>query len=265
MPAKKTPAGSAGKPAKKTPARRAAAKKVIASKTRPAKAKSRALAKNPPMDDLWEDDLTAQYPAFKKNNFLSLIVLGLGALLVVTGIYIQVHKEEPTNSSEMTGNQETISWTDDSVTGATTNTNPTPTNTPSTSTFPMDAQKMVENFYTYFNQNQFDQIPAMYDTNFSNVPGLKTYFNVTRLENWKKNIIGDMQISEVNAVIDHPFVQKNPNAMVVQYKTHYTVEFNAKQYDETWYAYVLRYGSSYKLNGFECQENCATSAFFQLR
>lgn len=27
------------------------------------------------METIWEDDLTYQYPAFKKNNFLSLIVL----------------------------------------------------------------------------------------------------------------------------------------------------------------------------------------------
>ncbi len=135
----------------------------------------------------------------------------------------------------------------------------------STGTFPVDAQRMVENFYMYFNQEQFDQIPAMYDANFTNVPGLRTYFNVNRLQNWKKNIIGDLQISEVNAVIDHPLAQRNPNAMVVQYKTHYLVGATQKVYDETWFAYVMKYGNTYKLNGFECQENCATSAFFQIR
>lgn len=94
---------------------------------------------------------------------------------------------------------------------------------------------------------------------------MKTYFTPTRLQSWKKNIIGDLQIDEVNAVIDHPFVQKNPNAMVVQYKTHYTLAQDGKPYEETWYAYIMKYGTAIKLNGFECQQNCAASPFFRLR
>lgn len=264
MPAKKVAA-------KKTPARRSAsAKKAPATRVktkRPAKAVKTAKTRNA-MDDmagLWEDDLTTQYPSFRKNNFLSLIVLALGALLVVTGIYIQVNKEEPTNT-QMTG--ESLAASGDVTTGlvSTTGSSSTTTGTiPTTGTFPIDAQRMVENFYMYFNQEQFDQIQPMYDANFTNVPGLRTYFNVNRLQNWKKNIIGDLQISEVNAVIDHPLAQRNPNAMVVQYKTHYLVGATQKVYDETWFAYVMKYGNTYKLNGFECQENCATSAFFQIR
>lgn len=133
------------------------------------------------------------------------------------------------------------------------------------SSFPIDAQKMVETFYTYFNEGQFDKIPELYDANFTNVPGLRQYFNATRLQNWKPNIIGDMQISEVNAVIDHPIVQRNSNAMVVQYKTSYVLKQDGTTRGETWYAYVLRGNGTYKLNGFECQENCAASPFFQIR
>ncbi len=131
--------------------------------------------------------------------------------------------------------------------------------------FPVDAQKMVETFYGYFNDDQFDQIPALYDKNFTNIPNLRQYFNPTRLKNWKLNIIGDLSISEVNAVIDNPISQKNPNAMVVQYNTKYTLKQDGKEYNETWFAYVLKVNGGYKLNGFECQENCAASPFFQLR
>lgn len=124
---------------------------------------------------------------------------------------------------------------------------------------------MVVSFFEYFNNEQFDNIRVLYDINFQNVPALRTYFSPSRLQRWKKNLIGDLQVDEINAVIDHPYVQKNPNAMVVQYKTHYTIGSNGKQYDETWLAYVLKYGDIYKLNGFECQENCAASPFFQLK
>ena len=124
---------------------------------------------------------------------------------------------------------------------------------------------MVQQFYTYFNDDQFNNISSLYDNNFTSVPGLRQYFNPTRLQNRKLNIIGDMNISEVNAAIDHPIVQRNPNAMVVQYKTSYTLKQDGKPYSETWFAYVVRGNGTFKLNGFECQENCAASPFFQLR
>ena len=104
-PAKKAAAKKA--PAKKTAVRRAAPVKTTAKKAPIKKARSAAPSaaaakaakfKNE-IEGLWEDDLTYQYPSFKKNNFLSLIVLGLGALLVIVGIYIQVHKETPSNTN----------------------------------------------------------------------------------------------------------------------------------------------------------------------
>lgn len=268
MPAKKTPA-------KKTPARRKApAKKTVASKPRTTRA-SAAASKEMAYENLWEDELTTQYSAMKKNNFLSLIVLGLGTLLVVIGIYIQVNKDEPatttwtintgnTNNTP-TGSSDTLSG-NLAVTGDD-NGDDQQTTTPTTTsgTFPVDAQKMVVDFYNYFNQDQFDRIPELYDNNFRTVPGLVQYFNPTRLQNRKPNIVGDMQVSEVNAVIDHPIVQRNSNAMVVQYKTTYTLKQDGQQHGETRYAYVVRGNGTYKLNGFECQENCATSPFFQLR
>lgn len=74
-----------------------------------------------------------------------------------------------------------------------------------------------------------------------------------------------MRISEVNAVIDHPIVQRNSNAMVVQYKTDYLLKQDGKIHTEVWFAYVVRANGTNKLNGFECQENCAASPFFQIR
>jgi|GEM_PF-3796192 len=124
---------------------------------------------------------------------------------------------------------------------------------------------MVVDFYNYFNEDQFDQIPSLYDRNFTTVPNLRQYFGPTRLQNRKNNIVGDINITEVNAVIDHPIVQRNPNAMVVQYKTAYTLKMDGQLHGETWYAYVVRGNGTFKLNGFECQENCASSPFFQLR
>ncbi|MBP6911399.1 hypothetical protein KBC03_07560 [Patescibacteria group bacterium] len=124
---------------------------------------------------------------------------------------------------------------------------------------------MVEQFFSYFNQDQFDQIPGLYDNNFRTVPGLVQYFGANRLQNRKINIIGDLKVSEVNAVIDHPLAQRNPNAMVVQYIQSYTLKQDGKNYEESWYAYVVKQNGGYKLNGFECQTNCAASPFFQLR
>lgn len=73
MPAKKAPA-------KKTTTRRAApAKKTAVAKKTVSRtpAKSKISAQDMAYESLWEDELTTQYPAMKKNNFLSLIVLGL--------------------------------------------------------------------------------------------------------------------------------------------------------------------------------------------
>lgn len=261
MPAKKTAA-------KKTPARRTSpAKKTTAAKPRTTRA-SAAAKKDLSYENIWEDDLTTQYPAMKKNNFLSLIVLWLWTLLVVVGIYIQVNKEQPatTNTNKkMTGNTAVVSTWTSQTGGAVASTGSTTQPTTTTGTFPVDAQKLVESFYDRFNNDQFDQISSMYDNNFNTVAGLRQYFSVPRLERWKENIVGDLKVFEVNAVIDHPIVQRNSNAMVVQYQTEYTLKQNGKTYSETWFAYVMRGGGTIKLNGFECQENCAASPFFQLR
>lgn len=260
MPAKKAPA-------KKTSTRRSApAKKSVAKKSATARASAAARTpKNVSYENLWEDELTSQYPAMKKNNFLSLIVLGLGTLLVVVGIYIQISKDEP-QSTDLT----TVATTGTNNTGNTSVTGENNISTPATwnqnpNNFALDAQRVVETFYGYFNQEQFDRIPELYDANFTNVPNLRQYFGPNRLRNRKPNIVGDMRISEVNAVIDHPIVQRNPNAMVVQYKTDYLLKQDGKIYTETWFAYVVRYNDGNKLNGFECQENCAASPFFQIR
>lgn len=265
MPAKKASA-------KKSAARRAApAKKAPVSKARPkatskplvkkSKPVSKNLAKNLDYEKLREDDeLAAQYPAVRKNNFLSLIVLGVGTLLVIIGIYIQVNKSHSSTDNAKTTSGAIV------ATGANTGvTSSGATAAPGYDAFPVDSQKLVEQFYSYFNQDQFDQIPALYDNNFKTVPGLVRYFNATRLQNWKPNIIGDLKISEVNAVIDHPFVQRNPNVMVVQYIQSYTLKQDGKNYEESWYAYVMKMNGGYRLNGFECQTNCAASPFFQLR
>ena len=273
-------------PAKKTTAAKKAVKKAPAKKvvTRPrtrsplAKpvvrqlpsartvAKPKTQKNDLLLEGLWDDELTTQYPSFKKNNFLSLIVLALGGILVLVGIYIQVNKSEPETtifdekSNEIT---QEVPATGSVATGKTT---PAPVEADTkTGTFAVDAQRVVENFYTFFNNGEFDKISPMYDVNFQNVANLRTYFGVKRLEKRKANLVGDLLISEVNAVIDHPFVQKNPNAMVVQYKTSYILKSNGLQYQESWYAYILKYNGGYKLNGFECQENCAASPFFQLR
>ncbi len=102
MPAKKTSAKKA--PAKKSPVKRPVAKKAPASKAR-VKTTSKSVAKNAAYEDLWEDDLIAQYPTVRKNNFMSLAALGLGTLFVIIGIYFQLHKEDPqtTIPAEQTG------------------------------------------------------------------------------------------------------------------------------------------------------------------
>lgn len=265
-PAKKTSAAkkSAKAPARKTVSR---SRSPLAKPVKRVSAKSKSMKEDLMLEGLWEDELTTQYPSFKRNSFLSLIVLALGGLLVLVGIYIQVHKPEP--ETTLFDDDKTNEITQEIPQTGTTSTGkataPTGAVDTKTGTFAVDAQRMVENFYTFFNNGEFDKISPMYDANFRNVPNLRTYFGVTRLENRKKNIVGDLLISEVNAVIDHPFVQKNPNAMVVQYKTSYILKSNGLQYQESRYAYVLKYDGAYKLNGFECQENCAASPFFQLR
>lgn len=265
-PAKKTTAKKTVKkaPAKKTVTR---SRSALAKPVRKSVSRSKAATQEDLLlEGLWDDELTSQYPSFKKSNFLSLIVLALGGVLVLVGIYLQIHKDKPETTlfDENTNNiTQDIPQTGTANTGKVTT--PATGVETKTGTFAVDAQRMVENFYTFFNNGEFDKISPMYDANFQNVANLRTYFGVKRLENRKKNIVGDLLISEVNAVIDHPFVQKNPNAMVVQYKTSYVLKSNGLQYQESRYGYVLKYGSTLKLNGFECQENCAASPFFQLR
>ena len=75
MPAKKTAA-------KKTTVRRTSAtKRVSPARTRTTRATTQEADLS--FDSLWEDELTTQYPSIKRNSLLSLIVLGLGTLLVI--------------------------------------------------------------------------------------------------------------------------------------------------------------------------------------
>lgn len=279
MPAKKTTKSSAKKTTTRraSPAKKKVTKPISRQKTpakttgRPAKKKvakqvrTASIDKDLAYENLWEDDLTSQYPAMKKNNFLSLIVLWLGTFLVLIGIYIQVNKEDPATTipTETTDGMTTSGAKatgelagDDNVVAPTQR---------DRSNFPVDAQKMVDEFYSYFNNEQFDQMPSISDTTFTTDPGLVQYFSPSRLQNRKANIIGDISLSDVNAVVDHPIVQRNPNAMVVQYDTSYLLKQDGLTYNERWYAYILRKDGAYKINGFECQQNCAASPFFRLR
>lgn len=250
------------KVAKKTPAKttRRPAKKKVAKQVRTA-----SIDKDLAYENLWEDELTSQYPAMKKNNFLSLVVLGLGTFLVLIGIYIQVNKEDPATTIPADTNDEMMMSGEKVTENALSEEVPTTPAERDRSTFPIDAQKMVEEFYSYFNDGQFNQMPSISDTTFTSDPGLVQYFSPSRLESRKANIIGDISLADVNAVIDHPIVQRNPNAMVVQYDTSYLLKQDGLTYNERRYAYVLRKDGAYKINGFECQQNCAASPFFRLR
>ncbi len=255
--------------AKKSTTKKTAAKKTTAKKT--AANRTATIDKDLAYENLREDELTSQYPAMRKNNFLSLIVLGLGTLLVLVGIYIQINKDNPptTVPAEQNNSADVMSGEEQDNNGASaTDTEqnaqlPLPAN--DNAAFPVDAQKMVETFYGYFNEWKFDQMPTLFDSTFTTDPGLVQYFSPSRLESRKQNIIGDIQLSDVNAVIDHPIVQRNEDAMVVQYNTSYILQNDGLTYGETWYSYIIRENGQYVINGFECQQNCAASPFFRFR
>jgi len=224
------------------------------------------------VDQLREDEISKQYPSFKKNNMLSALVLIVGTLLVVVGIYMQLNKApHETSSSTTTGtNMSGTKATGDVAIAPTSGTTVTPAPTPvtsSTGTFSIaDAQKVVDNFYAYFNQGKFDQIQTLYDKTFSTVPNLRQYYSPTRLESRKKNIVGDIFLTNVTAQTGDAIVQRNPRAMVFSYDTHYSLSSDGKRYGETWDAYVIQTDSgTYILNGFQCQANCGSTPFFRLK